>query len=387
MTTTTNDAGPVVIDHVIGDRGRLVVRLAAAELRLVATDGDRIVVRTPQGRALPSRVVIEPTDDGLTIREKEASGLAFGLGRRVVQLEIALPAMAEISIDTAGGWLDALGLTGEQRYRTVSGEIRLRQGAGQIELNTVSGDATIELAAAADLAIRSVSGDALVRGGRLEALRIGTTSGDVRVESPLVGTSGNKIETLSGDVELVAAAGMTVEARTVSGDLLTDLPHRSEGRMGRRTLVVGDGAIELVFRSVSGDLRIHDGSGRESRSGSPIPPLAPLAPRVPSAPMPPFSPDRPEAPDSDGAMSGRADLAAPADRDDPADADADDDRPIARDAAEAAGASSVPPDPVETERMEILRALEHGELDVPAALDRLNALDGTSRPAVEGGDE
>ena len=171
--TPTKDAGPVVIDHVIGDRGRLAVRLAAAELRLVATDSDRIVVRTPQGRALPDRVAIEPTDTGLTIREKDDPGLSFGIGRRVVQLEIEVPAMAEIAIDTAGGWLDALGLTGEQRYRTVSGEIRLRQGAGRIELNTVSGDATIELAAAADLAIRSVSGDAVVRGGRLDALRSG----------------------------------------------------------------------------------------------------------------------------------------------------------------------------------------------------------------------
>lgn len=370
--TTTKDAGPVVVDHVIGDRGRLAVRLAAAEIRLVATDGDRVVVRTPQGRTLPDRVAIEPTDAGVTIREKNDSGLSFGVGRRVVQLEIEVPAMAEIAIDTAGGWLDALGLTGEQRYRTVSGEIRLRQGAGQIELNTVSGDATIELAAAADLAIRSVSGDAVVRGGRLDALRIGTTSGDMRVDSPLVGTAGNTIETLSGDVELVASAGMTVEARTVSGDLLTDLPHRSEGRMGRRTLIVGNGAIELAFRSVSGDLRIHDGSGRGTRPVTPlgpIPPLAPIAPLAPIppiAPLPPLGPDSPATPDIGPPATNLADLADPAEPDDTADA---------------------PADPVEAERMEILRALEQGELDVPAAMDRLNALDGPPSAAGEGSDE
>ena len=358
--TTTSDARPVVIDHVIGDRGRLTIRLAAAELRLVATDGDRVIVRKPEGRTLPDRVAHESADAGLTIRERDDTNLSFGRGRRVVQLEIELPAMAEVAIDTAGGWLDALGLTGRQRYRTVSGEIRLRQGAGPIELNTVSGDATIELAAAADLAIRSVSGDAVVRGGRLDALRIGTTSGDIRVDSPLVGTNGNKIETLSGDVELVAAAGMTVEARTVSGDLLTDLPHRSEGRMGRRTLIVGDGAIELVFRSVSGDLRIHDGSGRGTRSVWPVPPLAPIPPL---APLPSFSPDGPDAPDIDPAT---VDLPEPGD---------------------AVVAVDAPTDPVETERMEILRSLERGELDVAAAMDRLTALDGASSSAREDGDE
>ena len=255
MTSTTNDTGTRIIDHLIGRHGRLAIRLAAAELRLTGTDGDRVVVRTPRGAALPERVVIETVDGGLTVREKELRGLTFSLGRKVVQLEIEVPATAEIAIDTASGWLDGQGLRGEQRYRTASGETRLLAGAGRIEFNTVSGDVSIELADTTDLAVRSVSGDLQVRGARLSGLRIGTTSGDVRIDSPLVGRSGNTIETLSGDVSLVATSGLRVEARTVSGDLTSALPHRSEGQMGRRTLVVGDGSIELGFRSVSGDLR------------------------------------------------------------------------------------------------------------------------------------
>jgi hypothetical protein len=209
---------------------------------------------------VPDRVVVETVDGGLTIREKDTLGLSLGLGRKLVQLEVDVPSAAEVAIEIASGWIDGRGLRGEQRYRLVSAETRLRDGAGRIELNTVSGDVTIELADAADVAIKSVSGDVAVRGGRLEGLRIGTTSGDVRVDSPLIARTGNTVETLSGDVAVVAIAGMRVEARTVSGDLTSDLPHRSEGRMGRRTLIVGDGSIELAYRSVSGDLRIHDGS-------------------------------------------------------------------------------------------------------------------------------
>jgi len=349
--TTTNDARPVVIDHVVGSHGRLTVRLAAAELRLAASDGDRVVVRTPDGASLSDRVVIETTDDGVTIREKEIFGLTFSIGRKVVQLEIEVPSVAEIAIDTASGWLDAEGFVGKQRYRTVSGETRIRGGAGQIELNTVSGAATIELIGAADLTIRSVSGDADIRGGRLDALRIGTTSGDIRVDSPLVGRSGNTIETLSGDVQVVATAGMRVEARTVSGDLMSDLPHRSEGRAGRRTLIVGDGSIELGFRSVSGDLRIHDGSRRPTSPVAPAVPAPPLAPVPPAVPLGADLPDI-DLPDLD--LAGRADGF-------PAEPKAD--------------APSASPDPVEAERMAILRALEQGELDVPAAMDRLAALD------------
>ena len=381
MTTTTNDAGAVVIDHVIGDRGRLAVRLASAEIRLAATDGQRVVVRTPAGRSLPDRVVIETTDDGLTIHEKQLGGLGLVGGRRLVQLEIEVPALAEVTIDMARGWLDAQGLTGEQRYRTVSGEIRLRGGAGPIELNTVSGDVSIELAGSTDLAIRSVSGNAVVRGGRLDALRVGTTSGDIRVDSPLVGTSGNKIETMSGDVELAAGKGIRVDARTISGDLLSDLPHRSEGRMGRRTLIVGDGSIELAFRSVSGDLRIHDGS---SRPISPIPPLPPLPPMAPVSTLTSFSvelPDMPDMPDMP-AMPDLADVDGSGFDRPAADADRPAPDPASADAATAAD------DPDETERMAILRALEQGELDVPTALDRLAVLDAPATDHTrEAGDE
>jgi hypothetical protein len=319
--TTTNDLGTVVVDHAIGTRGRLAIRVAAAEIRLAATGGDRVVVRTPNGTSLPDRLVVEAVDGGLTIREKEVLGLSFSLGRKVSQLEVELPAATDVAIDIVSGWLDGQGLRGEQRYRLVSAETRLRGVAGAIQLNTVSGDATIELADAAELAIKSVSGDIVVRGGRLDGLRIGTTSGDVRVDSPLVGRTGNTVETLSGDVALVATAGMRVEARTVSGDLSSVLPHRSEGRMGRRTLIVGDGLIEVGFRSVSGDLRIHDGSGLKVGAASP-------------------------APNHDEHAA----------------------------------------DPTDAERMAILRALEQGELDVPAAMDRLAALDAGAGVAADRSD-
>jgi hypothetical protein len=345
MTTTTNDQ-TVVVDHQIGATGRLAIRLASAELRLAATDGDRVIVRTAGSRPLPDRVIIEPVDGGLTIREKDIHGITFRLGQRVVQLEISVPARAEVSVDTASGWLDALGLVGEQRYRTASADTRLKGAAGLIDLITVSGDANLELAGAADLGLKSVSGDIGVRGGRLDALRVSTTSGDVRVDSPIVGRTGHAIETLSGDVDVVAGDGITVEARTVSGDLTTDLPHKSEGRMGRRSLIVGNGAIQLSFRSVSGDLRIRaatDAVGarevRPSAAAGPAEPPAPPAPlQVPEPPTPPA----------------------------------------------AFGVSDVEPDStrdhLDDARMAILRSLENGELDVATAMDRLAALDGAGAP-------
>ena len=319
MTTTVDDA-TLLLDHPIGRHGNVAIRLASAEIRLVADSTDRVTVRIPSGRALPDRVILETTDGGVTIREKESLGLAFGIARGTVQIEVGLPADAEVAVDTASGWVDAVGLVGPQQYRTASGDIRLRAGGGRIDVNAVSADVTVELAATGDLRARTVSGDVTIRGGSLGSLRLNTTSGDVALDSPLTSRTDNTIETLSGDVRLLATGGLRVEARTVSGDITSDLPHRTEGRMGRRTLIVGDGAIELAFRSVSGELRIH-AAGESPHEAH-------------------------QAADEDASADPAAERAATASAARPTD---------------------------EPDQMAILRALEAGEIDVATAMDRLAA--------------
>jgi hypothetical protein len=336
--TTANSAG-AAFDHAIGRHGRVAIRLASAELRLRGGSDDRVIVRTPDGSAFPDRLIIEPVDGAVTIREKETLGLTFGIGRRTIRLDIQVPSEAELGIDTASGWIETEGLKGEQRFKTVSGEVRLRGASGKIELAAVSGDATIELDGAADLAVRSVSGDVRIVGGRINNLHAATTSGDLRVDSELSNGADHSIETLSGDVEIVADGGVRVDARTVSGDLSTDLPHRTEGRMGRRAMIVGDGATRLAFRSVSGDLRIRERSGSSAAASGH--PAMPTMPTMPSPPAPPRAPSLPPAP-------GRSSDAAPVSDASPRDDD---------------------------ERMTILRALERGDLDVAASMARLAELD------------
>jgi hypothetical protein len=361
--TTMHETSALLLDHPIGRRGRVAIRLASAEIRIVGEDGDRATVRTPDGGGLPDRVILETEEGALTIREQEALGTPFGSGRRTIRLEVGVPNAAEVAVDTASGSVDTRGLRGEQRYRTASGDLRVIEAAGRIDVNAVSGDAILELAGRVELGIRTVSGDVRVDGGSLDVVRVQTTSGDIRLDSPLTGKTGNTIETLSGDVSVLATAGIRVEARTVSGDLTSELPHKSEGRAGRRTLVIGDGAIELSFRSVSGDLLIHDGSrskGRRGKAEVPFPATPPMPPMPPMPAIPPVPPTLSRVDEiEDGPVASR------------------DEDPALEPRGNDAAAPDAPdaPDAADDERLSVLRALERGELDVATAMDRLAELD------------
>ena len=344
--TATRDA-TLLLDHPIGPHGRVGIRLPAAEIRIVAEDGDRATVRSLDGRGLPDRVILETTDGGLTIREQDTLGITYGGGRETVALEVGVPPETDVTVDTASGSVVSEGLRGNQRYRTASGDLHVEDASGRIDINAVSGDVLLQLAGSVELGAKTVSGDIRVEGGSLVSVRAQTTSGDIRLDSPLGSSGSHAIETLSGDVSLVALAGLRVEARTVSGDLTSELPHRSEGRAGRRVIVIGDGAAELAFRSVSGDLLIH--GARSADGGRPAVPVPPRPPVPPSAPRPPLP-----GPSDDTSTLSRVDAST--------------DGP-------AAGGDEPARDPLADERLGILRALEAGDLDVASAMNRLAELD------------
>lgn len=90
--------------------------------------------------------------------------------------------------------------------------------------------------------------------------------------------------------------GLTVEIKTVSGDVSCDHPDRREGDGRRRPLVIGDGAARLAIRSMSGDVEIRAGTRGTARceygaddvgaTRFGFPPVPPLPPLPPLPPMP-----------------------------------------------------------------------------------------------------
>jgi hypothetical protein len=339
----TSDPRTDSIDHAIGPTGLLTVKLVSRDIRLVPSPDNHVRVRSVDNGPLAEDIKFEMGDGSLSIREEVGRflGVDLSIGKgRSVGLEVEVPPAAETTIQTASSTMAATGLTGDQHYRSASGDIRLERVAGHITAETVSGEVAIGTETSVELIVKTVSGDVAVDADRIERVRLTTTSGDIRLISSL-GAGPHAIETLSGDALIATNSGVRIQARTISGDLRSDLPHTSDGMMGRRSLTVGDGAVELSFRSVSGDLRVVDPAtahGRETAGPSAptvtLPRPEPTAWVMPTAPIAPTRPAAQEPPAR------------------PSTASASDDR-----------------------RLEILRALERGEIDIASASDELALLD------------
>ncbi|OGO56994.1 MAG: hypothetical protein A2V84_02040 [Chloroflexi bacterium RBG_16_70_13] len=336
MTTTTN--GAAVLEHEIGTTGRFHLRQAAGSIRLRGVDGGTARVRERHGRSLAEIFQIEVGDGELSLAAPDRFGLdlVFGLGRRSSpDLDVDVPRSAVVSIETASADLEGNDLVGRLKVRTASGDLTLNGLAGSLELDSVSGEARITAAGALDLRARTISGDLAVRGPRLGRAEVGTTSGDVRIDAELSGGGPFGIETVSGDATIVGRMGLRIEARTVTGDLRSELPHRRDAGPGRKQLVVGDGSVPFSFKSISGDLRVTTPRDSLPTGGELDRPVGPATPVPPATTPPPATPDSPAAPEppaapTDGAAGGR-----------------------------------------EVARMDVLRALERGELSVEAAMRRI----------------
>lgn len=327
------------IDHHIGSSGRLDLRVQSADVTVRGTTGgDARVVANFEIRAASDEeadrifdeiqlrvdrregmLLVEYPDDQPSL--SSLVGRIFtGRGQVDLEVRVEMPARAELRLDGVSGDFNVEGLTGEQRYNTVSGDASLTGIGGDIRVNSVSGDVTMRAQEPIAVRANSVSGDLSLIGPMILEMQANTVSGDVEIEGQLEVGHDYRIETVSGDVVFGLLGPATFEVRGIASDVSSALDHRIEGRQDRRRVVIGDGGPTVLFNSMSGDLSVN----RPRR-------LDRIVPQPPAAPPPPVAPTAP----------------APA---------------LARPSAE--------------EQLEILRALERGEIDIEEANRRLSGSPG-----------
>jgi hypothetical protein len=285
-----------------------------------------------------ARFIVREGDGSLELEERTGRrGLSELVGRLFgdpgldasIDVRAIVPRGAAVRVSGVSADVQAEGLSGSQAYRTVSGDLLLSGVGGEVSVEGVSADLTVRAAGALRFESHSVSGDLDLAAPVIESLRAVSVSGNIEIEGQLAPES-HKAETVSGDLTLAPLGGVTVEVRGMSSDVSSELDHRLEGSFGRRRLVVGDGAAQLQFSTMSGDVSVV----RPRRLGPDLAHQAAGASHDRTATEPETGPEQ----------TGATDAAA----------------------GEAAQASTLP-----DSRLDILRALERGELDVEEAMRRL----------------
>ena len=290
-------AGALAREHDIGPGGSVIVAVGSNDVRVRGVEGTVVRLVAPADDHPAIEVMAEPGRYAVNLG-RPIRGLGFGLrlgslglfgldvGGGTVELEV--PHDARLEVSATSGDVIIRDVTGSVAVRTASGDISFRGAGGDLRVEAASGNLRAVAASPIALSIRTISGDVEIDGPRTERTNITTVSGDVEIASAFAPGGDHFITTTSGDVELAVQGGVTIEVRTVSGDVDCAHPDRRAGNGRREPLVIGDGAARLAVRTLSGDVEIRAGKVRPARtteadsSAQETPSLAEVPPPMPS---------------------------------------------------------------------------------------------------------
>lgn len=263
------------IDHNIGDRGRVSLKVTSGDVRVRGISGGEAHIRatfeiSASSDAEADRIFeavqlrVQRSDGELNVEEEMGTpsvgaviGRLFGVnGHYELSVEAEVPSAAQLQLMAVSSDVEVSDLAGEQRYRTVSGDLRVSNAAGSVRVETVSGDATVRAEGALSVHAQAVSGDLSITATTMRSLRANTVSGDVELEAELAVDGDFRVETVSGDLGVGLVGDATFEIHGLSTDVSSELDHRLEGQVDRRRLIIGKGGPRLIFNSMSGDVNV-----------------------------------------------------------------------------------------------------------------------------------
>jgi hypothetical protein len=244
---------PSEIRHQIGETGQLTINNVSGDVELRAVDGDEVTVvaQTESGRSESLPITVYRSDGALTIDvEKRGGSFAqfgtwFGLSDGI-EFQVSVPRAARVAINSVSADIRSHFLAGEQSYKSVSGDIAVDPDGGKVRAQTVSGDIEVRAAEPIELSVNTTSGDVKVEGAVVNRFDGRTVSGDIQYEAGFGVGAVHTIETVSGDISIETYSGATVDVKA----------GMNMRRGGSETQVVGDGAAQVRFRTLSGDCHV-----------------------------------------------------------------------------------------------------------------------------------
>ena len=207
------------IDHAVGERGRVTLKVTSGDVRLRGIPGGEAHIRATFEISASSDADADRIFEAVQLRVNRGSG---ELG---VEEEMGTPSVGavigrlfganghyELSVEAelpAATQLELMAVSSDLDVTGLSGEQRYRTVSGDLRVSDAAGSVKVE----------TVSGDATVRADQPLAVQAQAVSGDLSITAPTLRSL--KANTVSGDVELEAALANDGDFRveTVSGDL------------------------------------------------------------------------------------------------------------------------------------------------------------------------
>ena len=236
----------------------LDVRVPAGDVKVETVDGDVSTVVVEGDERLIERTRVDLVGNRLLVEFEGGKG-PFGItisigdwtiGRTPLTIRARVPHSSRAQFSTASADMSLRGRFSALETKSASGDLFVEgEIEGDAEVKTVSGDVRLQTVGR-DLTAQSVSADISVAYvvGDVTAKSV---SGDVRVDSAREGRV--TVQSVSGDIAVGVAPGtnLDVDAGSVSGDLSSDVPLRSDAG------AVGDGPLLVVRgKTVSGDFKV-----------------------------------------------------------------------------------------------------------------------------------
>jgi len=195
-------------------------------------------------------------------------------------LEVFVPAGSSVEIEGFSATITVSGVSGSVKAETVNGSITQAGGGKGVDLQSVNGAIDVTKAggrvkaeavngavtvrdASGDLDASTVNGKLLVTGGSFDRAALETVSGGVRFEAGLSPKATMSVESVSGPVDLLLAAGFGAEfsVSTFSGEITNELGPAAEKAskwtpQKELSFTTGSGGARITVETLSGAVHI-----------------------------------------------------------------------------------------------------------------------------------
>jgi DUF4097 and DUF4098 domain-containing protein YvlB len=184
-----------------------------------------------------------------------------------VDYEITVPPTATLSLRSTTGPLSVEHMRGDLTLEGANAAVDVRDsGGGHVHVKTMDGPITLKDVSGAHIEITSISGDIRLNAVNGPFVQVGTGSGKIFYDGDF-GLGGDyTFSTYNGDIEAWVPPGASADfnARSMQGQVQSDVsltPNehpRFPSMDAARTFfgTVGKAASEVVFKSISGKIRL-----------------------------------------------------------------------------------------------------------------------------------